>query len=143
MHKFFELDERSNLRSKKVKRIIIWNGVVYMLWLVSKVLGSGLSALASFLAALVAPNRLPPAWWFITSCATRAFSWLCHHVILFVLMKNMLRHGYEKNTWLLLISTVFVTDFICGFKTATHELFFDSSWKFLPMKAASRVNDED
>ena len=44
----------------------------------------------------------------------------------------------QKNTWLLLISTVFVTDFICAFKTATHELFFAS-----PMKAASRVNDED
>ena len=42
----------------------------------------------------------------------------------------------QKNTWLLLISTVFVTDFICGFKTATHELFFASSWNFLPMKAA-------
>jgi hypothetical protein len=37
-------------------------------------------------------------------------------------MKNMLRHGYKKNTWLLLISAVFVTDFICGFKTATREL---------------------
>jgi hypothetical protein len=83
----------------------------------------GLYPLASFLAALVVLDRLPPAWWFII-CATRALLW-SHRVIIFLLMKNVLRHGHEKITWLLLISIVFVTDLICGFKTATHELFFE------------------